>query len=306
MSRMVENLLDLSKLQAGAVSPHSDWLDSRELVEASVDELRRESRRAGLLRPELGQTAAGARRRITAAAGGGEPARERAQVLAEGAPVLVEVGVSDGHVEIAVADSGPGIAAEDAERIFEPFYRPPGGRPQPAPASGWRSHAGWPQPTAARSRSSTQPGAGSPLHAAAAGAAGKGRVSGNTRILVVDDERPIRRALEVTLAQGRLHRHHRHRRRRNATQAALDPPDLVDPRPDAAGRRRRRRLPPAARLAAGADPADLGRRRGERQGARARRRRRRLPDQAVRHRRAAGTGAGAAAPLGGCRRRASR
>ena len=41
MSRMIENLLDLSKLQAGAVAARADWLDPRELVEASADELQR-------------------------------------------------------------------------------------------------------------------------------------------------------------------------------------------------------------------------------------------------------------------------
>jgi len=43
--------------------------------------------------------------------------------------VRVDVGRSvDGKVRLRVIDSGPGVPAEERERIFEPFYRPPGER----------------------------------------------------------------------------------------------------------------------------------------------------------------------------------
>ena len=41
-----------------------------------------------------------------------------------------------GAVEIAVVDSGPGVPDEEAERIFEPFYRAPGGRDVPGSGLG--------------------------------------------------------------------------------------------------------------------------------------------------------------------------
>jgi two-component system, OmpR family, sensor kinase len=40
-----------------------------------------------------------------------------------GAPVRVRVGSSNGSAVIEVADSGPGLSAEEADRVFERFYR---------------------------------------------------------------------------------------------------------------------------------------------------------------------------------------
>ena len=35
-----------------------------------------------------------------------------------------------GEIRLRVTDSGPGVPAEERERIFEPFYRPPSARSQ--------------------------------------------------------------------------------------------------------------------------------------------------------------------------------
>ena len=50
-------------------------------------------------------------------AGGDEPARVR-----------IEPAIRNGHVELAVEDNGPGIPADERERLFEPFERGRRGR----------------------------------------------------------------------------------------------------------------------------------------------------------------------------------
>ncbi len=45
-----------------------------------------------------------------------------AEAAGEGAEVVLEARACDGAVEVAVADSGPGVPAHLRERIFEPFF----------------------------------------------------------------------------------------------------------------------------------------------------------------------------------------
>src|SRR6185312_6827422 len=135
MNRMIENLLDLSKLQAGAASTRADWIDLRELVEASVDELERRVPGAEAARLAFDGELPLVR--------GDAPQLQRVLVnLLENAskfsppdePALVTVRRAGGRIEIAVEDRGPGVPFDEADRIFEPFYRSPLRRD--APGSG--------------------------------------------------------------------------------------------------------------------------------------------------------------------------
>ena len=135
MNRMIENLLDLSKLQAGVVAPHADWLDPRDLVEASADELQRNQPDAGSFQlrfaPDLPLVRGDASQLQRVIVNLLENARKFSPPEA---PVQVDVSATPRLVRIAVQDSGPGVPEEEAERIFEPFYRSPSRRE--APGSG--------------------------------------------------------------------------------------------------------------------------------------------------------------------------
>jgi len=131
MSRMIENLLDLSRMQAGAVAPSADWVDARDLVEAALDELG-----AGEPPPRIRLMLD---RDLPLVRADGSQLQRVVVNLIENAlkfspaesAVRVSVSDRDQAVEVAVEDEGPGVAEADREQIFEAFYRgaPPGGAP---------------------------------------------------------------------------------------------------------------------------------------------------------------------------------
>ena len=119
LARLVDNLLDLSKLQSGAVEPHADWCSVDELVRAAIDSVPQPPGgfdiqiEAGLplLRADAGQLE-----------------RALANVLDNAArysaaePVSVRARAAPNQLLLRVIDHGPGVAREDLERIFEAFH----------------------------------------------------------------------------------------------------------------------------------------------------------------------------------------
>ncbi|WP_236654319.1 sensor histidine kinase [Streptacidiphilus anmyonensis] len=120
LNRLVDNLLDMSRLQAGALTLHIRSTDLDEVLSAALDSLPDEHapvRRAGL--DEAPAVLAD------------PPLLER--VLANlttnalrhggGRSVTVAASALGGRVEVRVVDRGPGVPPEDRERIFQPFQR---------------------------------------------------------------------------------------------------------------------------------------------------------------------------------------
>jgi two-component system sensor histidine kinase KdpD len=121
LDRLVANLLDLSRLQAGAAQPEPDLWAPEDLVVQSLDEIGEAGRRVEVSFPEETQSVQADAHQI-----------ERVLVnMVENAlkysstsdPVHIQVTASHSEVLIRVIDRGPGIARTDLERIFEPFQR---------------------------------------------------------------------------------------------------------------------------------------------------------------------------------------
>jgi two-component system sensor histidine kinase KdpD len=147
LARLVDNLLDLSRLEAGAAEPHREWTSIEELIRAAIDEvgapsgafalsiddelplvsvdpvqlerafvnvLENAQRHSGghpvSVRARAVRQLSGTRARVGAGAGGGERHEE------DGRP-------TGDRVIVRIVDRGPGIPPAQLERVFEPFYR---------------------------------------------------------------------------------------------------------------------------------------------------------------------------------------
>ncbi|MFI9330221.1 ATP-binding protein [Kitasatospora sp. NPDC052868] len=121
LTRLVDNLLDMSRLQAGALTLHLAPTHLEEILPRAVDSLPDpyapvqpldlDTVPAVLVDPPLLE-------RVLA-----NVITNALRHNAPGAPVLVAASHHQDRVEIRVIDRGPGIAPEDRDRVFLPFQR---------------------------------------------------------------------------------------------------------------------------------------------------------------------------------------
>ena len=119
LERLVSNLLDLSRLEAGAARPQPELWSIDELISRTLEGLGAEAARVSIVdtheAPPVRVDAAQLERVLV-------NVLENALRLSSPAdPVVVEVEPSADEILIRVTDRGPGLADEDLERIFEPF-----------------------------------------------------------------------------------------------------------------------------------------------------------------------------------------
>ncbi|HEX2619644.1 MAG TPA: sensor histidine kinase KdpD, partial [Phototrophicaceae bacterium] len=126
LNRLVENLLDMSRLDSGRLKLKLEWCDISDIISVAVKQLEKcflERSLTILCAPNL-------------------PLIQMDFVLMEqvvvnlldnicnytptGTRIEITAGLENGWLVAALSDNGPGIPRNDLERIFEKFYRVPG------------------------------------------------------------------------------------------------------------------------------------------------------------------------------------
>ena len=123
LARLVDQLIDLARLEAGTADPREDWCSLEEVIRAAVEDSGAAPERVRLaIAPDLPLIRADAAQLRRAVAN----LLENALRYGDGRPVSVRARVSGGRILMRVVDQGPGIPIAEHERIFAPFYRAPG------------------------------------------------------------------------------------------------------------------------------------------------------------------------------------
>jgi len=121
LSHLVDNLLDMSRLQAGALSVFPRPAGLEEIVARSLDDLGPDSRAVAVdipdSLPEVRVDPAILERVIV------NLTSNALRYSPPGSPPLLTASALAGRVELRVIDRGPGIPAADMDRMFRPFQR---------------------------------------------------------------------------------------------------------------------------------------------------------------------------------------
>jgi two-component system sensor histidine kinase KdpD len=123
LARLFQNILEMARIDAGAVSADFKWANPSQIVDAALAQVEHTMGarpvRLSMPPPDL---LVRVDPQVTAAAVA-HLLENGAQYSPEDAPIEVAATVGDEGLRISVRDHGPGIAPADLPRLFERFYR---------------------------------------------------------------------------------------------------------------------------------------------------------------------------------------
>jgi len=130
LAKLVDDLLDLSRIESGAVAPQADWCDLHDVVASAAAHAGEDHPIEFALPADLPLVRADAAQLERVFSNLIENA---IKFSPPGTPVRITGGASAGRVAVRVADRGSGIPRRHRSQVFEPFFR---GRGEASAGSG--------------------------------------------------------------------------------------------------------------------------------------------------------------------------
>jgi two-component system, OmpR family, sensor histidine kinase KdpD len=122
LARMFQNILEMARIDAGAVTRTTRWVSPSEIIDAARSNVEPALRGHTLDISAEGERLVRLDPRLTAAALS-HLIENAAQYSPAGSPIEVRASVAADGLTIAVRDRGPGIPDADLPHVFERFYR---------------------------------------------------------------------------------------------------------------------------------------------------------------------------------------
>ncbi len=120
LAKLVDDLLDLSRIESGAVAPQADWCDLHDVVASAAAHASGEHPIEFQLPADLPLVRADAAQLERVFSNLIENA---VKFSPASSPVRISGGASSGRVAVRVADRGSGIPRRYRSQVFEPFFR---------------------------------------------------------------------------------------------------------------------------------------------------------------------------------------
>ncbi len=124
LSQVVENLLDLSRLEAGAAEPHRDWCSIEEIAGAAAEQASDPNGYTMSVDPSSPLIRADAAQLERALFN----VIDNAVKHSNGQPISIRARAVNDQLIVRIVDRGPGIPERELERVFEPFHGDGSGR----------------------------------------------------------------------------------------------------------------------------------------------------------------------------------
>jgi two-component system sensor histidine kinase KdpD len=122
LNRLFQNILEMARIDAGAVAAEVRWVNPSEIFEAARDQVEHALRQHRLDVASESEVLVRLDPRLTASALA-HLLENAAQYSPPGSAIDLSLSVSSEGLAITVRDRGPGIAPADLPHVFDRFYR---------------------------------------------------------------------------------------------------------------------------------------------------------------------------------------
>ena len=122
LTHLFDDILDMARIDAGAVTPERQWVTPADVVDAAMSYAGRSLDAHKVHVDASVDSAVHIDPRLTSSALA-QLLENAARYSPSGSIIDIHAFVREGEVRISVGDAGPGLQPDDLARLFEPFFR---------------------------------------------------------------------------------------------------------------------------------------------------------------------------------------